>query len=129
VLFPQVPLEEVLRTGLALARTLESALGGTVAQKGIYLVQHVVDGSVHCLFGSAVVLAFSTHIHSPVPRSSRQGRFMHLQDSRDIGSSDLYILLENTCNTRQKQIGLDGIVKNKFQESRDCESAAFFRLT
>lgn len=28
----------------------------------------------------------------------------------------LFILLENTCNTRQKQAELDGIVKNKLQE-------------
>ena len=40
----------------------------------------------------------------------------------------LFILLENTCNTRQKQAGLDGIVKNKLQESRGCGSAVFFQV-
>lgn len=40
----------------------------------------------------------------------------------------LFILLENPCNTRQKQDGLEGIVKNKLQESRDGRSAAFFQV-
>ena len=63
-----------------------------VVQTGIDLVQHAVDGGIHSLFGSAVILAFGSHIHSPVPRSSRQGRFMHLQDSRDIGVRLLWVL-------------------------------------
>lgn len=33
---------------------------------------------------------------------------------------DLSYPLENLCQTRQKQDGLDGTVKHNLQESKDC---------
>lgn len=55
-----------------------------VVQAGVDLVQHVVDDWVHCLSGYAIVLAFGTHIHNPVPRGSRNGGLVHVQDSHDV---------------------------------------------
>ena len=49
-----------------------------VVQTGIDLVQHAIDGCVHCLYNNAVDLAFSINIHSPAPRCSRQGRLMYM---------------------------------------------------
>lgn len=56
-----------------------------VVQTGVDLVQHAVDGGIHCLSGYVAVLVFGTHIHSPVPRGSRQGGLVHRQHSCDVG--------------------------------------------
>lgn len=63
-----------------------------VVQTGIDLVQHAVDGGIHCLSSYVVVLAFGTHIHSPVPHGSRQGGLVHMQDSRDVGVRPRWVL-------------------------------------